>query len=108
MSGMPRVAPFESCVVCLRGDTDTGLVVRGEAEFVVAFLHAQLGVPVEQATGTIEAYAERELGCEPGKIPDGSSDYAMRLCRDCARKAGVKVGTVSSGQLPGYSQGGES
>jgi hypothetical protein len=32
MTDVPRVAPYESCVACFRGDTDTAFVLRGEAE----------------------------------------------------------------------------
>lgn len=98
------VAPFESCVACLRGDTDTALVLRGEAEFVVAVLHAKLGLPIEQATGTVQAFAEQELGCEPGKVPEGWSDHTIRLCQDCAAGAGLSVEKVGAGTLPGYAQ----
>jgi hypothetical protein len=100
-----NVAPFESCVACYRADTDTGLALRGEAEFGAAFLHAKLGLPMEDALGTIQVFAERESGCEPGIVPGGRFDLAIRLCRSCAEKAGVSVGEIRSGQLPGYAQG---
>jgi hypothetical protein len=88
---MSRVAPFQSCVVCLRGDVTTMIVLRGQAEWAIAGL-MRLGIPRDQAMGTVEKFAETELGCRPGKVPDGTFDYAARVCRECAEKAGCRVG----------------
>ena len=39
--------PFQSCVVCFRGDTTTAMMFRGEAELVIAGF-MRLGLPEEE------------------------------------------------------------
>jgi len=71
--GHPSVSPTQC-------RDHTALVLRGEAEFAVAFLHVQLGLPMEQASGTVEVFAKQALGCDPGSVPDGWQDWAWRVC----------------------------
>lgn len=94
-----KVAPHDACVPCYRGDTTTALVFRGEAEWAIAGL-CVLGVPVEEASATVEVFAEQELGAPKGTVPAGTLDLGVRVCRDCARKAGFPVGKVGRGGLP--------
>jgi hypothetical protein len=96
----PTVAPYNSCVACFKGDTTTTYGTRGEAEFHIAALHAMAGLPMEQANATFTVMAERELGCDPGKVPGGTFDIFVRLCRDCARRTGVRVGKLD--EVPLY------
>ena len=92
MHDKPRarpVAPFQSCISCFRGDTKTVVQAEGEAEWHIAALMHWAGLPSEQATATFLFYCEHELGCEPGRVPDGRFTHAFRLCRDCAARTGV-------------------
>ena len=47
-------------------------------------------------------FAESELECDPGMVPGGDIEVAIRLCRDCAGKAGANVGEFP--HLPLYEQ----
>jgi hypothetical protein len=90
------VAPFNSCIACFRGDTTTGYGTRGEAEFHIVALHRMAGLPLEEASGTFAVIAKRELGCDPGKVPGGTFDIFVRLCPDCARRTGTRVGKLDA------------
>lgn len=95
MSPTPKVAPFESCVSCLKGDTTTAFAVKGSAEAAIAALHLKGGLSVEDAEATVLAYAEHELGCDPGKVPGGDEHvFVFRLCRECAEQTRVSVGEL--------------
>lgn len=91
-----RVAPFESCLVCLRGDVDTAFGLRGSAEFSIAFLIAKLEMQDDEATQCMAVYYEQEFGCDPGMVPDGLVEVAIRLCRRCAAKKGIAVSSVAT------------
>jgi hypothetical protein len=96
---MRSVAPFHSCLACYRGDTTTGLILRGQAEWVIAFLHLNLGIPMRTAGGIVEQFAEDTLGCPPGTVPDGIAyDMPIRVCEACAglETAGLR-GDVAAG-----------
>ena len=102
MAEGPKVAPFESCVACFKGDVTTGLALRGEPEFAIAAIHVFAGIPIDQATATFLQYAESEPGAEPGEVPDQDVEIGIRLCRECAEKTGAKVGELPD--LPGIEQ----
>ena len=85
------VAPYESCIACLRGDTTTIVSVQGEAEFVIAVMHHLAGLSLEDAQRTFLVIAAREYGCDPGSVPGGRITTGFRLCRDCAAKTGAHV-----------------
>ena len=87
---VPKVAPYQSCVACFEGGTDTVVWTEGDAEFHVAAL-MKLGLSQQQASGTLHVYTEQELGCDPGTVPAGRFTLAIRVCRDCAAKTGAKV-----------------
>lgn len=106
LSEEANVAPYQSCVKCYRGDVTTAVATQGEAEFHVAFLVKALAIPEDEAIGTINVFAEQELGCDPGKVPGGTFTLIYRLCRDCAAKAKIKVGEISGG-VPSYAQPGD-
>ncbi len=91
-------------MACSRGATDTGLVLRGEAEFPLAVLIAKLDVPDAQAVGAVRSLAQRQLGCDPGTVPTGHHDWTLPLCRACAETAGLQVGELGTEQVPGYAQ----
>jgi hypothetical protein len=76
--------------VCLRG-TDTGLALTGVAEFVVAG-HVKLGVPQDQAVLMVS----EATGCEPGNVPVGEFTVVVRVCRECANRAGEPVGLIAT------------
>jgi phage tail sheath gpL-like len=100
---MAAVAPYESCIACLKGDVSTAVAFRGEAEFIIAGIHKAAGIPVELATATFAAFAEQELGCDPGTVPTGQVTHAVRLCTDCAQRTGTTVAPVPD--VPCYEQG---
>ena|SRR5438105_7447926 len=94
-----------SCVVCMIG-TDTGLAVRGLAEAATAVLEV-CGLPPGQAIAMVEHFAEHELGCEPGTVPDAVQTWGLRLCERCAAplaEHGMEVRVVAEG-LPVYELG---
>ena len=82
---IPTVAPFESCVVCLKGDVGTGLAFVGSPEFHAAGLIAA-GVPHDQAVQTIEAF------------PSDDEARYVRLCRTCADRCGLPIAEMKDGQ----------
>jgi len=88
-----EVALFDSCVVCFKGDTVTGLAL---AEFAMGSLVA-MGVPYEQAVATVQ------LSCaDLYDVPLGASrrSIAVRACAECARRAGLAVGRLPDPALP--------
>ena len=91
MSGVPRVAPYESCIACFKGDTTTALLSEGDAEWHIVTLMKGAGLTQAEAVATFRLYAEQDLGCDPGMVPDGRFVFGHRLCRECARKTGAKV-----------------
>lgn len=103
-----QVAPYESCVSCFRGDTTTGVAIRGEAEAAIAFL-LTVGLPEDQAYATAAVVFEQEMGCDPGMVPSGIHDFPFRICAECAGKinTNMKVGEISEG-LPLYDFSGSS
>ena len=81
-----------SCMSCLQ-EADTGLILRGEPEWVASFLIAQLGIETDVATQIVEDYMVD---------PD---DITIPLCESCAEEAGVNVAAIIPGaELPGYIQ----
>jgi hypothetical protein len=89
-----------SCVVCLRG-TDTGFAVRGPAEAVVAAVIVA-GVPESEAYETARAmWNEHGREVAEGDMPGGVQDAVITLCKDDADRAGLAVGLLASGELPG-------
>jgi hypothetical protein len=101
MNERPKVAPYDSCVSCFKGDTTTGFGVRGSAEAAVAMLAKFGGMSQDKATATFLVYAEQDLGCDPGMVPTGQIEVGFRLCRDCAERTGTHVGELP-GQIPAY------
>ncbi len=95
-----------TCVGCLM-PTDTGLGLRGPAEWHLAFL-VNLGMNEQEALGTFQA-GMRDAGWpgpdEDGDIPDGIIDLAYRVCARCAGRAGhMRVALATAGAaLPTYS-----
>jgi hypothetical protein len=84
-------APYDSCVACYKGDTTTGVVIHGEAEFIIAGIHRLTGIPLDQADRTFGVLAEHDMGCDPGKVPVEDVDAFVRLCADCAQKTGARI-----------------
>jgi hypothetical protein len=90
----PKVAPFESCTSCLRGDTTTVMVLVGSAEWLVSGLNRGAGIPMEEALQMVRFLAEDKYGCEPGDVlPWMRMD--LRLCTECAAKTGGSVAEVA-------------
>jgi hypothetical protein len=99
LTDAPKIAPFESCIACFKGDTRTAVLLEGEAEWHIAALMHWAGLDQETATATFQVYAEQNLGCDPGMVPSGRVENGFRLCRDCARKTGVEVSEVVPGTV---------
>ena len=89
--GEMQVAPFNSCVVCFKGDVSTAVGFIGEAEWLMAGLEVA-GVPNNQAIAMVERQAAEQYGCDAGHVPEGEMQMAMRICPECAAKANFPVG----------------
>lgn len=99
------VAPFESCIVCFKGDTATAMAVEGEAEWILAALVA-LGIDEATAEAVFRGHLEREGWTGgPDEVPGGRVQLAFRLCSVCAEKVNFRVGPVS-GDVPRLRQPG--
>ena len=60
---------------------------------------------VRGATSTARAgEADEGNALAPGHVPEGRFTRVVTVCRDCAGKAGVPVGTVGDDELPCYHQ----
>jgi hypothetical protein len=75
-----------SCVLCLHG-TDTGMLLQGEAEWLVGAIR-QLGVSAEGAATMVTA-SFADLGCDPGLVPTSRLEMLVSICSRCAAAAGV-------------------
>ena len=90
-----------SCVVCLNG-TETAVAFEGEAEWVIAGFTV-LGVMSDQSRATLAESAPERW--QDGKVPAGRVTEAVRVCGDCAGRAGFPVGLIDAGvSLPGVVQ----
>jgi hypothetical protein len=94
---------FDSCISCLKGDTDTGFGVAitapddasedEVATYLVALVSHATGISSEEVPGILSVYAQEN--------PEAAFDYlAIRLCENCAAKSGTAVGKVTKGGLP--------
>jgi hypothetical protein len=73
-----------SCIVCGEG-TDTGLAVRGEADWHATVL-IKLGVPADQALDTVDYGSPGRL---PGRLPGERYVELYRVCARCVRSSGA-------------------
>ncbi len=88
-----QVAPYDACVRCMKGDVDTGLAARGEAEWIIA---AAMHLVGDREEGTAMAIASfKERGAPPGEVPSGTLTEAFRLCPECASELDVEVCDLS-------------
>jgi hypothetical protein len=108
---LPKVAPYKSCMGCLRGDTDTVVPVQGDAEWIIAVMARVAAMSVEEASGTFGVMSQQEFGTDPGKVPVGERTVMIRICRDCAEATGIPAEVLiperdlaSGGPFPGYRQ----
>ena len=90
-----RPIAYHPCISCYKGDTDTVMVARGEAEFHMAVLATFAGLPENEARDTMVYYAHESLGCTPGNVPGGQFVTLHRLCAECAEKTGALISTVA-------------
>jgi hypothetical protein len=86
-------APYQSCFGCFKGDTTTGLILEGEAEWIIAALGV-IGVPEKEVHDFVYGIAEERYGCDPGHVPVADMEIAFRMCADCAGKAHIEVRTL--------------
>jgi hypothetical protein len=92
-ANVPLVAPYDGCIACNTGDTPTGLVLIGDAEFHMARLIAW-GVPDDQAKATLHAWFDNW-----GEV----ETHGYRVCAECAGRADMRVSVISRGRsLPSY------
>jgi hypothetical protein len=101
--GLLTFAPFDSCIACHKGDTTTALALEGEAQFVMAGIHYLTGVPLDQAKAFVDLYVHEEFGCDLGMVPREDIRVGVRLCRSCAARTGVEVGSPEA--VPLFEQG---
>jgi hypothetical protein len=83
--------PFHSCISCFKGDTNTAVLLRGEAEWCAVALAHWADISTDDAMGILEFWAREEFGCDPGMVPAGRIDCGFRLCRACATRTGAHV-----------------
>lgn len=85
------------CIVCFCA-TDTGLAFRGDLDYQTAAL-VKLGVPFREAVATITVFP-------PDLDQDGIAFHFVRVCSDCARKAGLTepVLIIPGADVPCYHQ----
>jgi hypothetical protein len=76
------------CAACRRGDTTTALVFVGEPEWIKRGL-AHVGITGDQARAVAEG--------APESVRGRRMSIAVRLCRECAEKAGMPVGDIHAG-----------
>jgi hypothetical protein len=74
------------CVLCLNG-TDTGMLLQGEAQWLVGAI-SQLGVSPERAATMVTASFAGQR-CDPGLVPAGRQEMLVSICSRCAAAAGV-------------------
>jgi hypothetical protein len=103
MAETPVVAPYNSCMGCLKGDVSTGFALEGEAEWIMVTMHKLAGITQDQAIATFHVMAE-EMGCDPGMVPSGRVTVLVRVCRTCARKTGATVHELADEEVAGYAQ----
>lgn len=104
IAGRTGPPPEESCLACYRGATETCVAFEGDGEWIVANLMRAGGMTLEAAKNTYEAYLiENDPDHTLGKVPAGSQTIAVRLCPDCAAKAGLSVGAIG-GDVPCYQE----
>lgn len=70
-----------SCTICGRG-TDTGVAIRGEAEWAHAALRT-LGVPDWEIVNMISVIT----GCDLGKVPVGVFTMVITICEACCDRS---------------------
>jgi hypothetical protein len=95
---------YHSCTACYKGDTETVMLTRGEAEFHMAVLAQYADMSLNEATATITYFCRVEMGCQPGMIPDGVFTAGFRLCEECAAKTGAHVAVLVDGEMIAYIQ----
>jgi hypothetical protein len=90
----------ESCIICLHG-CDTGLAIKGEAEWIIAGL-THLGIPSQAEAFEI---LRNDEDWAPGTVPDGILTVQIKLCESCAQKSDSKVAPFIPGEsVPCYRQ----
>jgi hypothetical protein len=100
---IPEVAPFESCLVCFRGDVPTGVAFEGEAEYLTASL-VVLGIPEDQASALVKLQAHDEYGCDVGFVPTCDMLGRYRVCTSCAGPSPFEVCDLRNGMIMLYHQ----
>lgn len=83
----------DSCVRCFKGDTPTAFGMDGDIDFWAAGL-CKAGVPEDQAIAMATMMKKEDWE---------DSLVLIRLCRECAKTTGMKVGRLP-GTVPLYDQ----
>lgn len=101
-----KVAPYDACVACLRGDTTTGFGLRGEPIWFMAVLHSKIGLSPERAQDLVEAAVE-SMGFAPSALQEQLQiEIDVRVCSECASTHDLEVGELDGDELPGFEQPG--
>ena len=90
---LPKVAPFDACISCFRGDTKTRLAFRGSFTGHVAFLE-YIGLPEDHAMSSANRAYDREEVAD-GEVPITCVYVVCEECANPAGRAGVPI------ELPG-------
>lgn len=101
---LPALAPHHACIRCMKGDTERGFIVQGDAEFTAAAIHVYAGLSMDESLGVAKVIFE-EKGTD---ILDRTPVSFIRLCRGCARTTGAPVYSIATlnggGEFPGLVQ----
>jgi hypothetical protein len=81
-----RLLPYQPCVACGAGDASRAVVIAGEPIWLAAGLDVLAGVEESTARQMVV-----DVWDDLGEYADGRRSMAVRLCRDCARRATDQV-----------------
>lgn len=98
---IPKVAPWQSCIKCFRGDVDTGFVVQGSLFYVIGRTSEVTGLTWNEVASTVG----RALANDDGQVDVvGPHGVIVRVCESCMV---VKIarGSISKEALSGWVEG---
>ena len=85
MSGLGNGGGY--CVACL-ADTERLIGFDGDAEWIIAQLHALVGLGV--ASSLAEQLFQEQCGTDPGMAPEGRVKVTVQVCAACLESTRFK------------------